>query len=236
MTPATRGHAERPRTPQAIFSRVAPYYDVFNSVLSLARDKQWRSRAARALRLAPRACVLDVATGTGALAIEIARRGQGRVSVTGCDLNDGMLKVAARNVRRAKVDVRLVHCDAASLPFEDESFDAATLAFAIDDMPDRAACVRELRRVLRPGGRLALLELSQPDVPLVQWPYRRYLRLFRLLSAFSIDGYRHLEQEILHYRGPRAIEELLVTQGFTAYTREMLSLGIARLHVAERAG
>src|ERR1019366_6998945 len=143
--------AERPKTPQAVFDRVAPYYDALNSVLSFGMDRRWRRETVAALGLVPGARVLDVATGTGALAVEIARATSGAVPVTACDTNERMLSVARARTDPAMRSVSLVSCD------------AATLAFAIDDMPDRAACIGEIRRVLRAGGRLALLELSQPD-------------------------------------------------------------------------
>ncbi len=155
--------AERPKTPQAVFDRVAPYYDALNSILSFGMDRRWRREAVGALNLAPGARVLDVATGTGALAAEIARSTSGAVRVTACDTNERMLSVARARTDPAMSAVEIVRCDATRLPFADESFDAVTLAFAIDDMPDRVACVREICRVLRADGLVAVLELSQPD-------------------------------------------------------------------------
>jgi ubiquinone/menaquinone biosynthesis methyltransferase len=225
---------ERPRTPQAIFDRVAPYYDTLNSVLSLGMDRRWRRRATKALGLRSGARVLDVATGTGALAAEIVRSTSGSVSVTACDVNERMLSVARRRRMRDGAHVEYVNCDAAHLPFAPETFDAVTIAFAIDDMPDRDACVREMARVLRPGGTLALLELGQPDAGPAKAAYRMYLRAFRVVGRLAAEGYRHLEQEIRTYRGARAIEDLLLRGGFSRYRRTSLTWGIARLHVAEK--
>jgi demethylmenaquinone methyltransferase/2-methoxy-6-polyprenyl-1,4-benzoquinol methylase len=222
---------ERPKTPQAVFDRVAPYYDALNSLLSFGMDKRWRRETVASLNLSPGVRVLDVATGTGALAAEIARATSGTAQVTACDVNERMLSVARARTTRSMSVVQLVCCDAAKLPFADESFDAVTLAFAIDDMPDRAACIREIRRVLRVGGRVALLELSQPDTGILRAVYRGYLRLFR---AFGRLGYEHLEQEILKYRGAAAIEALLRGGGFLGYRGRSLSGGIARLHVADK--
>lgn len=223
---------ERPRTPQALFDRVAPYYDAMNTILSLGMDRRWRRVAAASLRLPPGSRVLDVATGTGALAREIVRTTAGSVSVTGCDVNEQMLSIAKERARRSDKVVDLVRCDATDLPFAAESFDAVTIGFAIDDMPNRDACVREMRRVLRVGGRLVVLELGQPDSGLPRALFQLYLKVFRLVS----DGYRHLELEILGYRGADAIEELLTRSGFAGYARQSLTWGIARLHVANKSG
>jgi demethylmenaquinone methyltransferase/2-methoxy-6-polyprenyl-1,4-benzoquinol methylase len=220
----------RPRTPQAVFDRVAPYYDALNSVLSLGIDRRWRRHAIRSLGLQPGARVLDVATGTGALAAEIVRATSGAVFVTGCDLNERMLSVARERAARARSHVDFVHCDAQSLPFDTGSFDAVTIGFAIDDMLDRPACMREIWRVLRSGGRLALLELGQPDAQPAKAAYQAYLKTFRLLGR----GYRHLEQEILKYRGADSIRALLNDAGFSGYARESLTWGIARLHTAAK--
>jgi demethylmenaquinone methyltransferase/2-methoxy-6-polyprenyl-1,4-benzoquinol methylase len=227
---------DRPRTPQSTFDRVAPYYDAMNSVLSLGLDRRWRRQTVASLRFRPGARVLDVATGTGALATEIHRTTSGTVSITGCDVNETMLSVARRRAARAHANVELVRCDATRLPFEGESFDVVTIGFAIDDMPDREACAREMWRVLAPGGQLALLELGQPDAPLLQTAYRRYLWLFRALSRLSVPGYDHLEQEILTYRGAGAVERLLTATGFTQYRRRSFAFGIARLHLVEKLG
>jgi demethylmenaquinone methyltransferase/2-methoxy-6-polyprenyl-1,4-benzoquinol methylase len=146
-----------------------------------------------------------------------------------------MLAVARRRFERARLGVELVHCDALSLPFSEGEFDAATLAFAIDDMPDRDACVREIRRVMKTGGRFALLELAQPDGEPLRSTYGLYLKTFRLLRRFSVDGYDHLEKEIRTYRGPGAVESLLRRSGFERYRQHSLTFGIARLHLAEKA-
>lgn len=217
-----------------MFDRVAPYYDAVNSILSLGLDRRWRRQTAASLNLSPGARVLDVATGTGALAAEIHRAGGGNVSVTGCDVNERMLAVARKRTTKGSASIDIVRCDATELPFEKQSFDAITIAFAIDDMPDRERCAREMWRVLRPGGQLALLELGQPDSPLLGALYRVYLRVFRLLRHFSLDGYGHLEDEIAKYRGPDAIERLLAGAGFERYRRQSLAGGIARLHLGEK--
>jgi demethylmenaquinone methyltransferase/2-methoxy-6-polyprenyl-1,4-benzoquinol methylase len=226
--------ADRPRTPQAVFDRIAPYYDTLNGLLSVGMDRRWRKETVLSLGLHPGEHVLDVATGTGALATAIARMSSGTVSVTGCDTNERMLAVARRRAKHAHAHVEYIACDATNLPFPKNSFQAATIGFAIDDMDDRAACVREVWRVLCPGGLVAILELSQPHAGPIKAAYRAYLRTFRLLGRLSFDGYTHLEQEILQYRGADAVKDLLSNGGFSRYRRTDLTWGIARLHVAEK--
>jgi demethylmenaquinone methyltransferase/2-methoxy-6-polyprenyl-1,4-benzoquinol methylase len=224
---------ERPKTPQAVFDRVAPYYDLFNGLLSLGIDRSWRRGTSRALALAPGDQVLDVATGTGALAAALAQT-SANVTIIGCDLNRSMLGVAQKRVLRANLPVQLILSDAARLPFPDSSFDAVTMAFAIDDMPDRRACAAEMLRVLRPSGKLALLELSRPDQEPMRSLYRAYLSTFNLLRRFRVQGYDHLAQEILTYRGANAARELLLEQGFVEYETRSFTFGLSRLHLARR--
>jgi demethylmenaquinone methyltransferase/2-methoxy-6-polyprenyl-1,4-benzoquinol methylase len=223
----------RPITPQPLFTRVAPYYDALNSLLSAGQDQRWRRRAVAALDLRAGARVLDVATGTGALALELARL-PGGVSVCACDLNRRMIAHARLRFQRLGLSARWVRCDAARLPFPDQAFDAVTIAFAMDDMPDRQKCVGEIRRVLRPGGRLALLELAQPEAPWARSAYRLYLRLFRMLRFTRADAYEHLEQEILGYRGATATRDLLARAGLHTTAPISMSLGVVRLHLAEK--
>jgi demethylmenaquinone methyltransferase/2-methoxy-6-polyprenyl-1,4-benzoquinol methylase len=150
----------------AMFDRIAHRYDFCNRVLSLGLDRGWRRRTVRALQLAPDAPsrVLDVATGTGDLAIDIARACPG-AAVIGLDPSAGMLEVAVRKVAQRGLAERVtfVTGDAQELPYGDRELDAATIAFGIRNVPDRAVALRELARVVRPGGRIAVLELNEPS-------------------------------------------------------------------------
>ena len=150
----------------AMFDRIARRYDFCNRVLSLGLDRGWRRRAVRALQLPPdaRPRVLDVATGTGDLAIDIARACQG-AAIVGLDPSTGMLDLAARKVARRGLGDRVTFVvgDAERLPYRSCELDAAAIAFGIRNVPDRGAALRELARVVRPGGRIAVLELGEPS-------------------------------------------------------------------------
>ncbi|MDN3351172.1 ubiquinone/menaquinone biosynthesis methyltransferase [Actinomadura sp. DC4] len=229
----------RPATPQELFDRVAPRYDLFNSLLSGGSDRRWRRRAARLVAPPPPGgTVLDVATGTGSLAIAVADAAPD-AEVTGCDINAAMLavgekKIAERGLARR---VRLVRAPGEDLPFEDGSFDAVCIAFAIDDMSDRRRCAAEMTRVLRPGGRLVLLELAVPEQPVLRSAYLGGLAVMSLLGrARGMDGYRHLREEITTYRGADAIRALLTDVGLHGYGRTPLTGGIAVLHAATKPG
>lgn len=225
--------SRRPATPQAVFDRVAGRYDLLNSAFSLGVDRRWRRKVA-AQSGGGRLDVLDVATGTASLAAAIARHNP-RARVVGCDLNAAMLEVARTKLARTGQagQVSLLRANALELPFADASFDVACIAFAIDDMPDRHRCAAELARVLRPGGRLLLLELGIPQARPLRSLYLAGLGVMSLIGRLrGLDGYRHLREEIRTYRGPEAIRRLLTQAGFTAYSTKPLTGGIAYLHVA----
>ncbi|GAA2102592.1 ubiquinone/menaquinone biosynthesis methyltransferase [Actinomadura alba] len=235
MNPPT-GTSARPATPQELFDRIAPRYDLFNSLLSAGSDRRWRREVARRLAAPPGADVLDVATGTGSLAIAVARH-RPDARIVACDINASMLAVAARRLERQGLSGRITLKSAPGelLPFPDASFDAVCIAFAIDDMADRRACAAEMARVLRPGGHLVLLELGVPEQPVLRSLYLGGLGVMSLLGrARGMSGYRHLREEIITYRGPEAVRSLLMDAGLTEYTRTPLTGGIAVVHAAVR--
>ncbi|MGV9316828.1 class I SAM-dependent methyltransferase [Streptomyces sp. NPDC003691] len=224
----------RPATPQELFDRAAHRYDTFNSLLSLGTDRRWRRAAAAALP--DRGHILDIATGTASLALATARRAPA-VRVTGVDLNAAMLAVGTRRIRRAGLAGRITTLRARGehLPFADAAFDGVSIAFAVDDMADRERCARESLRVLRPGGTLVLLELGLPEGRTARRLYETGLTAMTLFARLrGLDGYRHLREEILTYRGGDAVRQLLLDAGFTDPGRTPLTGGLAVLHTARR--
>jgi demethylmenaquinone methyltransferase/2-methoxy-6-polyprenyl-1,4-benzoquinol methylase len=220
----------------AMFDRIAARYDAMNRVLSFGLDRGWRRRTVRALQLGDAPRVLDLATGTGDLAIDIARMHPG-AQVIGLDPSPRMLAVAqAKLARRGLTDrVTLVRGDAQALPYASCEMDAATIAFGIRNVPDRPAALREMARVVRPGGRVAVLELGEPRNGVMARMARLHChhivpRLGALLSGAR--EYRYLQRSIAAF--PPAAEFAAVMQRAGLHVIEVvpLTFGVCTLYVA----
>ena len=211
-----------------MFDRIAPVYDLMNRVMTAGLDGRWRRLTAR-LAVRPGDRVLDACCGTGDLALECARAGG---VVTGVDFSARMLERA----RRKSAEVKWVEADDA-LPFDDGSFDAATVGFGIRNVPDLEGGLAELRRVLRPGGRLGVLEITRPRGPLapffVLWFYWTVPLLGKLLPGGR--AYSYLPASVRRFPGPTELAEAIVRAGFRDVRYRRLAGGIVALHVAEAA-
>ena len=220
---------------QELFDRSAARYDQFNSILSLGADRRWRSRAADMLVLPRHARVLDVGTGTAVSAITIARR-HPQARVTGIDINANMLKAAETAVARALLSdrIELMRVNGEKMPFADATFDAVLLSFTIEDMVNQAAGVKEIARVLKPGGSVVVLGLGgMPSSPLLRIAASTTLRSLGLvLRVMNSPGYRHVRDDILTYSGVSAVRSALENEGFGAYQCVPLAGGVVTLHGA----
>jgi demethylmenaquinone methyltransferase/2-methoxy-6-polyprenyl-1,4-benzoquinol methylase len=210
-----------------MFDRIAPRYDLVNRVMTLGVDLRWRRRAVRALALSPGALVLDVATGTGDLCEDLARAGQRPVGV---DFSMGML--AAR-----RTTAPVVQADALSLPVPDERADGLVCGFALRNLADLPAFFAECARVLRPGGRLVLLDAAEPQRRPARAVHRWYFgtvvpRLGSLLS--DRDAYRYLPRSLAYLPPPADLLARLGDAGFVAVERRQLSWGAAQLLTGTR--
>lgn len=227
---AATGTIQDPTYVREAFARIADRYVTTNHVLSLGTDILWRRKVARIVRGWKPAQVLDVATGTGDLALEIQDACEG-AEITGSDFCAEML-VHARRRGLAKTVV----ADALAMPFADASFDVVTVAFGLRNMADYAAAIREMRRLLRPGGHLLVLDFSLPEGPL-RGSYRWYLhRVLPKLAGWLTgqkDAYEYLGGSIEEFPMGRGMLELIGAQGFHEAEAIPLSFGVASIYTAE---
>ncbi|MGH3321800.1 MAG: demethylmenaquinone methyltransferase [Streptosporangiaceae bacterium] len=225
---------KRPREVAAMFDRVATRYDVTNDVLSLGQDRLWRRAVGRAV--APRAGdrILDVAAGTGTSTTALARPS---VTCVACDFSLGMLRVGAR--RRGRGGRRgFVAGDAMRLPFRAGAFDAVTISFGLRNVADVSRALAEMRRVVRPGGRLVVCEFSRPSRWLFRTVYDVYLthglpRVARLVAS-DPDAYRYLTDSIQAWPDQGGLAALMHAAGWERVSWRDLSGGVVALHVAHR--
>jgi demethylmenaquinone methyltransferase / 2-methoxy-6-polyprenyl-1,4-benzoquinol methylase len=225
----------------AMFDRIAHRYDLLNRVLSLGIDQRWRRGTVRALGLngrAPGARVLDLATGTADLAILVARRHPGAL-VDGLDPSRRMLERGRTKIGDAGLAdrVRLVTGDAEALPFPDATFDGVTIAFGIRNVPDRAQGLREMRRVAKPGGRVAVLELSEPGGGLLGRVARFHVHTLVPRIGALLSGereYRYLQDSIAAFPPAEEFAGMMGDAGLDMVDIVPLTLGVCHLYVAKR--
>ena len=223
-----------------MFAGIASRYDLLNHVLSLNIDKSWR-RKVRAeisdILADENAVVLDVACGTGDLSLELKRGAP--AAVIGTDFCRPMLVVAAEKIASGACHLPLVEADAMSLPFGDDSFDAVTIAFGLRNLPDHEAGLRELLRVLKPGGKLFVLECSNPSVPGFRQVFRFYFenivpRIGGLVSG-SRGAYTYLPNSVSRFPDKKALASMMLDAGFAGVRYESLTGGTGSLHVGHKA-
>ena len=213
-----------------MFDRVAPRYDLTNTVISLGQDRAWRIAAARATRLTTGETALDVACGTGALTRTLARI-EPDATVIGTDFSWEMVRRAPRD--RAAGIAYLVG-DATRLPFPDASVDVVTIAFGLRNLPDSDAGLHEMRRVLRPGGRLVVCEFSSPTVPVLSTVYERYLARLIPVAARAVssdaEAYSYLARSISAWPDQPGLARRMRRAGFLDVAWRNLTGGVVALH------
>ncbi len=228
-----------------MFAEISPRYDILNRLLSLGIDRAWRARAVAALAPSVRSDrrsrgsappALDICCGTGDLSLELATGG---FAVTGVDFCHEMLVLGRSKAQRNGLHaLRLAEADALSLPFRDGSFEAATIAFGVRNLQDLATGLGEMMRVLRPGGRLAVLEFGRPRGPLLSFLYRAYLSSFVPLVGRLVSGdpqaYTYLSTSIRGFHDQEVFPRLLRDAGFSEVRVEELTGGIANLYLARK--
>lgn len=223
-----------------MFDQIAPTYDSVNRLLSFRQDVRWRACVARALPATHNLSVLDVATGTGDLLIELCTRCPNISRAIGIDIAENMLMFGEQKIKNLDVNaqINLQKGDARSLPFDVESFDVLTIAFGIRNVVDIERALDEMYRVLKPGGYLFILEFSLPK----NWFFRMvYLCYFRYFLPFvggiiakNVRAYRYLNRTVEAFFSVELFFELLKKRGFASVTTQSLSFGIATLYCARK--
>lgn len=223
---------------RAMFDAIARRYDRMNHVISLGLDRYWRRRAIACLDPADGGCYLDIGTGTGDVAIEILRRRPG-ASVVGVDPSLEMLALAKTKAQRAGLagSISFQAGDASALAYADASFSGVITAFCVRNIEDRRAALGEMRRVIRPGGRLVILELTVPDGRLLRTLHRVYNRTFvplasRLLSRGN--AYRYLVESIEGFPPPERVTAMMNDAGFEQVRHIPLTGGVVSVFVGVR--
>jgi demethylmenaquinone methyltransferase/2-methoxy-6-polyprenyl-1,4-benzoquinol methylase len=223
-----------------MFDKIAFRYDFLNRFLSGGVDLRWRKRAIRELRgLADDASVLDVATGTGDMAVLMARY-LPQVQITGVDISEGMLEVGRQKLVRLKLDnrIRLQKGDSEALPFPDNRFDAITVAFGVRNFEHLENGLREMRRVLKPGGKMVVLEFSQPRTPVIGQLYKIYMRLIapRIagMAASDRDAYRYLNDSVHAFPEGKQLTGILENCGFARTGMRRLTLGVCSVYTGAK--
>ncbi len=230
------GGAERGRAIREMFTAIAPNYDFLNHLLSLGVDYSWRRTMIRRALGKDERALLDVACGTGDVALAL-RRYRPRARIVGLDFSPGMLELARKKSARVGAGLELVAGSAEALPFPDASFDLVTIAFGIRNVVDRQKALREFYRVLKPGGRVAVLEFSQPPQPWFRMLYDFYFaRILPLVAGLFArrDAYRYLPESVANFPGPGIFSGWLRAAGFQRCRWQRLTLGVVVLYLGEK--
>lgn len=231
--------SDKGRGIREMFDTIAPRYDLLNRLLSLGIDRRWRAFAVRQLQIPENGCVLDVATGTGDVALEIAARTPDSVRIVGEDLTQGMLRVGQEKIAASAFAHRifLVNAPCEAMPHPASVFDGVTIAFGIRNVVDRLAGLQEMVRVLKPSGRAVILEFSNPRSRLFKALYYFYFRqvlpfIGGLLSKRS--AYQYLPDSVLEFPDQETFKGMMAEAGFTELRHFDLTFGIATVYVGVR--
>lgn len=224
--------AKKPEAVQAMFDSVAESYDRTNDLLSFGQDRIWRRKVLKAVNPQPGQTILDLAAGTGSSSIVFLKPG---VKVIASDFSNGMLEVG----RRRHPELEFVFADAMKLPFADNSVDAVTISFGLRNVEKPKVAIKEMLRVLAPGGKLVICEFSRVSVPVIRSLYEFYLkrilpRLSKLLAKNS-GAYDYLADSILAWPNQKELVSWLDQVGFVETSYKNASLGVVAIHSARKA-
>jgi demethylmenaquinone methyltransferase / 2-methoxy-6-polyprenyl-1,4-benzoquinol methylase len=221
-----------------MFDRVAGRYDALNSVMTAGLHHRWRQRAAERAELSPGDSALDVCCGTGDLALQLSSYVSPDGHVVGCDFSEPMLDLAREKAaERGAAGVRFEWADALQLPYDGERFDAVTVGFGVRNLADLDRGLSEMARVLRPGGRAVILEITQPTRPPLSTFYSLWFdRVVPLLGSLSSEpeAYSYLPESVRSFPSPRDLAEKMDRAGFDRVRYTVLAGGIIAIHSGVR--
>jgi len=230
------GTLEEPQV-RAMFDRIASFYDPMNSVMTAGMHHRWRERAADLATVGPGDRALDVATGTGDLALALARRVGAEGEVVGSDFSEEMLAVARRKAGAAGAAITFEWGNALDLPYEDGRFDAATVGFGARNFSDLDRGLTEMARVVRPGGRVVVLEITTPVKPPLSTFYRLWFDhavpvIGRLTG--EPDAYTYLPNSVKRFPGPHELAARMAAAGLTDVSYLITAGGIIAIHAGTK--
>jgi len=223
---------------EKMFNDIAPKYDLLNHVLSGGIDILWRKKVRKLLEPMKPKQILDVATGTGDLAIELAKLEPKKI--VGLDIAAQMLEVGEQKIKKLKLDhiIRMVHGDSAKIPFSDNSFDAITVAFGVRNFENLQKGLQQMNRVLKPGGRVVVLEFSKPDKFLFKQIYLFYFKYILPVVGRTVskhkEAYTYLPDSVAKFAEGKEFLEQLEMAGFKETRQKRLTMGIATLYWATK--
>jgi demethylmenaquinone methyltransferase/2-methoxy-6-polyprenyl-1,4-benzoquinol methylase len=224
-----------------MFDSIAPRYDFLNRLLSLGIDRKWRRFAVRQIRFAEGGKILDVATGTADVALEIAAVTPPSVKISGVDFSQQMIDLGRIKVEASRfadrITLLVAPCEA--IPFEDNSFDSATIAFGIRNVVDRLRGLKEILRTLKPGGRIVILEFSNPRSKTFKALYNFYfLRILPVVGGIfsTFSAYKYLPDSVLEFPSQDEFKRIMAESGFENVVHHDLSFGIATVYTGEKRG
>ena len=220
-----------------MFRQIAPRYDLMNHLLSLNIDRYWRRCAVKRLPITPGKPILDTCTGTGELAVAIAREAGDACEVTGTDFCSAMLDIA-REKRKASDptgEIDFLEADSQSLPFDDDTFGCVTVAFGLRNVSDTDLGLREMTRVCHPGGQVMVLEFSRPTMPGLRGLYGFYFthilpRVGQWLARNNKDAYAYLPESVGQFPDGQALADRMTSAGLTEVQFTPLTLGVATIY------
>jgi demethylmenaquinone methyltransferase/2-methoxy-6-polyprenyl-1,4-benzoquinol methylase len=223
---------------RGMFDRIAGVYDLMNSAMTAGLHHQWRERAVDRAEVGPGSDALDVCCGTGDLALELRRRIGPDGRVVGCDFSEPMLELARRKSGEESLPVEFGWADALELPYGDASFDAVTIGFGARNLADLGRGLSEMARVLRPGGRLVILEITRPQrEPLASFYSLWFDRVVPVIGSFAgdSDAYSYLPNSVRTFPEPPSLAAKMETAGFERIRWLLLAGGIIAIHSATKA-